>query len=149
MILKRFISKFAKQDIVEDFPKYSTANDSNETISTAAIIDIKDLQIKSLKTQIELLNEKIFQLNLIKNKTAKEVKKFFSTTDLISELFYIRGCELNCREVFENIDKNKLRNKNPNIGTINANLYYMKKKKILKSGKKRGTFKYNFVKNKE
>lgn len=150
MIFEDFINKIKAYKAYagnEELPKQETlplheiAIPQVEKISMASIVDIKDLRIKALENQIELLNEKLSQSVSITNKPASiGSKKPLKIVDVIADVFSNAEKDLNANEVLERMDKKKLKNKNPDIRSVRASLYYMKDIDSLRLGTTKGTF---------
>lgn len=147
MILKDFVNKLkayaGNEELTkqETMPLHETVSPQVEKISSASIIDIKDLRIKALEHQIELLNEKLLQVVPITNKPASiRIKKHSKIVDVIAEVFSNAEKDLNANEVLERMYKKKLKNKNPAIRSVRATLYYLKKVDALRYGLTKGTF---------
>lgn len=145
MFLRKFINSFNKSNISEGVLSEESFDPQVEKISSASIIDIKDLRIKALEHQIELLNERLLHDN---KKIPTTNRKHAKIVDVISDLFYLGGEELNADQVLERMDKKKLKNKKPDIRSVRATLYYLKGIEALQFGKKKGTFRYNIVRSK-
>lgn len=140
MIFKDFINKLKAYAGNEELPKQETLP-LVEKISMDSFIDIKDLRIKALENQIELLNKKLSQSVSITNKpTSIRIKKNLKIVDVIADVFSNAEKDLNANEVLERMDKKKLKNKNPDIRSVRASLYYMKDIDSLKLGTTKGTF---------
>jgi hypothetical protein len=138
MILKDFVNKFKLTQ-----PKVTSIEEiiEVETLPSAAIIDIKDLHIKALEYQIELLNEKLSQVVPITNKSSSiRIRKHSKIVDVIIAVFSNAEKDLNANEVLERMDKKKLKNKNPDILSVRAALYYLKDIGVLRFGVAKGTF---------
>lgn len=150
MIFEDFINKIKAKIAYagnEDLPKQETLPlheitvPQVEKISMTSFMDIKDLRIKALENQIKLLNEKLSQSVSIKNKPASiGSKKPLKIVDVIADVFSNAEKDLNANEVLERMDKKKLKNKNPDIRSVRASLYYMKDIDSLRLGATKGTF---------
>lgn len=143
MIFEDFINKLKAYKAYagnEELPKQETLP-LVEKISMDSFIDIKDLRIKALENQIELLNKKLSQSVSIANKpTSIRIKKPLKIVDVIADVFSNAEKDLNANEVLERMDKKKLKNKNPDIRSVRASLYYMKDIDSLRLGATKGTF---------
>jgi hypothetical protein len=146
MIFKDFINKLKAYKAYagnEELPKQETLP-LVEKISMDSFIDIKDLRIKALENQIELLNKKLSQSVSITNKpTSIRIKKNLKIVDVIADVFSNAEKDLNANEVLERMDKKKLKKKNPDIRSVRASLYYMKDIDYLRLGTTKGTFAVN------
>lgn len=153
MFLKDFVRKFTfTQPTVtvtaldefekkETMPLHEIVVPQTETIPTAAIIDMKDLRIKSLENQIKLLKEKLSQVETSTNKPVTvKIKKYSKLVDVIAAVFSNAEKDLNANEVLKRMDKRNLKNKNPSIESVRATLYYLKELGELIYGANKGTF---------
>lgn len=104
-------------------------------------IDMKDLRIKDLENQIELLKEKLSQVAPSTNKPFPvRIKKHSKIVDVIAAVFSNAEKDLNANEVLERMDKRNLKNKNPSIESVRATLYYLKEIGEIIYGANKGTF---------
>lgn len=114
--------------------------DDPETICIRrAHIDTRDPEYINIdKHYVELLEKQIGKLEKQKIKLLKT--KNYKLTDAIEKVISESEIELTARQIYNRIEKNRLRNKNSTMASVRPILYYLIRRKKIRNGLTRGTF---------
>lgn len=116
------------QSVINEFRSDENRFQS-EQIPYDAEIELIEMRIEALENQRKLISEEI------------ENKSHSKLIDVVAEVFHQSTKALKAEEVLERMDKSKVKGKNTNLPSVRATLHYLVKKKVLKRGKQRGSFK--------